>query len=95
MGFYLYLHNEYFYYIESSTNIRRLNMEKAFEITKLEQVLLFCDKCAGEMKKKDILRNEDGKISGYVYVCNRCGAEEVSKTDYPYQRAYYNKEVVE
>lgn len=70
-------------------------MEKAFEITKLEQVLLFCDKCAGEMKKNGVIKNDAGDISGYVYICEKCGAKELSSTSYPYQRAYYNKEVTE
>ena len=75
-------------------------MERAFEITKIEEVFLYCDKCGTEMYKDNDAKNFDvvplnGKpdvqFLGYLYRCPKCGVKHRSQNNYPYQRLHCNK----
>lgn len=79
-------------------------MEKAYQVTKIEEVYLYCDKCGAEMVEdkdaKNYLTSTPSDLSappkiewlGIKYVCPTCGFSIQSKKRYPYQRCYFNKE---
>lgn len=80
-------------------------MERAFEVTKMEEVFLYCDYCGTEMVKDGTAQSyvwlnteadtykPDLKFLGYLYKCPKCGAEQRNMNNYPYQRVHYNKPV--